>query len=107
MGFIYVHRIDATDLRNFCIRHNLFTCGDNKGYDKLFEDARGTGDYYNYKLCGDVDALHLKNVVDRIYVNSHLDDIQGFEGDTFDPKTIAAYLIAENVLRTYVYDIDD
>lgn len=107
MGFIYVHRIDAMDLRNFCIHHNLFTCGDNKEYDKLFEDARGTGDYYNYKLCGDVDALHLKNVVERIYVNSHLDDIQGFEGDTFDPETIAAYLIAENVLQTYVYNIDD
>lgn len=107
MGFIYVHKIDATDLRNFCIRHNLFTCGNNKEYDKLFEDARGREDCYDYKLYADVDALHLKNVVERIYVNSHLDDIQGFEGDTFNPETIAAYLIAENVLRTYIYVIDD
>lgn len=107
MRLIYVHRIDATDLRNFCINHNLFTCGDNKEYSKLFEDARGTEDVCDYRLYANVDALHLQNVVERIYVNSYLDDIQGFEGDTFDPETIAAYLIAENVLRTYVYYIDD
>ena len=84
----YVHKIDALDLRNFCVTHNLFTCGDNKEYDKLFEDAKG-----------DVDALHLEYVADRIYANSHLDDIQGFEGDTFNPETIAEYLVAENVLQ--------
>lgn len=96
MKLKYIHKIDATDLRNFCVHHNLFTCGDNEEYSRLFKDARG-----------DVDALHLEHVANRIYVNSYIDDVKGFEGDTFDPETIAKYLITENVLQTYVYAIDD
>lgn len=96
MKLKYIHKIDATDLRNFCVYHNLFTCGDNEEYSRLFKDARG-----------DVDALHLEHVANRIYVNSYISDIKGFEGDTFDPETIAKYLITENVLQTYVYAIDD
>ena len=96
MKLKYIHRINATDLRNFCIHHNLFTCGDNEEYSRLFKDARG-----------DVDALHLGHIANRIYVNSYLDDVKGFEGDTFDPETIARYLINENVLRTYICNTDD
>ena len=96
MKLKYIHKINATDLRNFCIHHNLFTCGDNEEYSRLFKDARG-----------DVDALHLEYIANRIYVNSYLDDVKGFEGDTFDPETIARYLINENVLRTYICNTDD
>ena len=96
MIFRYMHKIHAIDLRNFCVRHNLFTCGDNEEYSRLFKDARG-----------DVDALHLEHIANRICVNSYLDDIKGFDGDTFDSETIARYLLAENVLQTYVWNIDD
>ena len=96
MKLKYIHRINATDLRNFCVRHNLFTCGDNEEYSKLFKYARG-----------DIDALYLEHIGNRIYVNSYLDDVKGFEGDTFDPETIARYLINENVLRTYICNADD
>ena len=92
----YVHKIDATDLRNFCVHHNLFTCGDNEEYSRLFKDARG-----------DVDALHLEHIANRIHVNSYISDVTGFEGDVFDPETIARYLISENVLQTYVWNTDD
>ena len=96
MKMKYIHRINATDLRNFCVHHNLFTCGDNEEYSRLFKDARG-----------DVDTLHLEHVANRIYANSHLDDIKGFEGDTFDPETIARYLLVEHVLQTYIWNTDD
>ena len=96
MKLNYIHRIDATDLRNFCIHHNLFTCGDNEEYSKLFKYGRG-----------DIDALYLEHIANRIYVNSYLDDVKGFEGDTFEPETIARYLINENVLRTYICNADD
>lgn len=96
MGLRYVHKIDATDLRNFCVRHNLFTCGDIEEYYQLFKDARG-----------DVDAFHFRCVIDRIYMNSCVSDIKGFEGDRFNPETIVAYFLAENVLHTYVVNTYD
>ena len=91
MKLKYIPRINATDLRNFCVYHNLFACGDNEEYSRLFKDARG-----------DVDVSHLECIANRIYLNSYITDVKGFEGDTFDPETIARYLINENVLQTYI-----
>ena len=96
MKLKYIHKIGATDLRNFCVRHNLFACGDNEEYSRLFKDARG-----------DVDALHLGYIANRIYLNSYITDVKGFDGDTFDPETIARYLINENVLQTYIWNTDN
>lgn len=38
---IFIYRFNLDNLRNFCIRHSLYTCGTNREYASMFRIAEG------------------------------------------------------------------